>query len=360
MKRKHLFWIVPGATIFCLILFVILFFVYLTIVEYRPKNIENVPFTSGNQKLQKNKQLSIMSWNIGYCGLGKDEDFFMDGGQKVHPDSKKVVENYFQGIAKTIDETAADLYFIQEVDVKSSRTWKINQFEALKESTKLGGSFAYNYKCNFVPYPIPPMGRVESGFATFSDFETTSAQRYALPVPFKWPVRLANLKRCILAERIPVYTEDGTPTGNELVLANFHLEAFDNGEGKIAQTKALKEFIDSEYAKGNYVIAGGDFNQNFPGAKAYPVLNPETWKPGKLEEDMLDEGWQFAFDDSKPTCRANGAPYNDENAKAHNWQYFVIDGFIISPNIEKISVQVLDKDFQNSDHNPVYMNFILK
>ena len=72
------------------------------------------------------------------------------------------------------------------------------------------------------------------------------------------------------------------------------------------------------------------------------------------------EAWQFVFDDSKPTCRSNQKTYNDEDAAAHNWQYHVIDGFIISPNIEKISVNVIDEDFQNSDHNPVFMTFMLK
>ena len=61
-----------------------------------------------------------------------------------------------------------------------------------------------------------------------------------------------------------------------------------------------------------------------------------------------------------PTCRSLEAPYNDENAKAHNWQYYVIDGFIISPNIEKLSMNIIDMDFENSDHNPVYMTFELK
>ena len=198
-----------------------------------------------------------------------------------------------------------------------------------------------------------------SGVATFTNFETIGATRNALPVPFKWPTRIANLKRCMLITRIPVY-ENGGASGKELVLANFHLEAFDSGEGKIAQTKALKEFIDSEYAKGNYVIAGGDFNQKFPGSTAFGPVWTDGWLPGQLDENMLDEGWQFVFDDSKPTCRSNQKPYNDADAEAHNWQYHVIDGFIISPNIEKLSINVIDEDFQNSDHNPVYMNFMLK
>ena len=358
MKRK-LFLIIPAAVIGAVILFAILFILFLTIVEYRPKPVENVPYTSGKEMLIPGKAYSILSWNIGYAGLGKDEDFFMDGGKKVRPDSKAVVEKYFKGIRSTIGSHPSDILFTQEIDIKSKRTWNINQYEAMKKFTGKEGAFAYNYKCLYVPFPLPTIGKMGSGVATFSAFETSGAQRVSLPVPFKWPVRIANLKRCMLISRIPVY-ENGGDSGRELVLANFHLEAFDSGEGKIAQTKALKEFIDAEYAKGNYVIAGGDFNQRFPGSESFGPVWTDGWLPGQLDADMIDDGWLFVFDDSKPTCRANARPYNDADAAAHNWQYHVIDGFIISPNIEKLSINVIDEDFENSDHNPVFMTFSLK
>ena len=358
MKRK-LFFIIPAAVIAALILFAVLFILFLTIVEYRPKAVEELPFTSSTNMLLRSKPYSIMSWNIGYAGLGKDEDFFMDGGKKVRPDSKAVVEKYFSGIKETIGRYTSDILFIQEIDIKSKRTWNMNQVEALKKFTGKGMAFAYNYKCTYVPFPLPTIGHIESGLSIYTNFETSSAQRYSLPGPFKWPVRLANLKRCMLISRIPVY-ENGGDSGKQLVLADFHLEAFDSGEGKIAQTKALKTFIENEYAKGNYVIAGGDFNQRFPGSNAFPAVWEDGWLPGQLDSDMLEAGWSFVYDDSKPTCRSNQRKYNDADAAAHNWQYHVIDGFIVSPNIKKLSVNVIDEDFQNSDHNPVFMNFELK
>ena len=358
MKRKF-FFIIPAAVIGAVILFAILFILFLTIVEYRPKQIEDVPFKSNTDMLLRKTPYSIMTWNIGYAGLGKDEDFFMDGGKKVRPDSKAVVEKYFSGIKNTIGLHPADIIFVQEIDIKSKRTWKINQVDSLQRFTGKGSSFAYNYKCTYVPFPLPTIGHIESGVSILTDFETSSAQRLSLPVPFKWPVRIANLKRCMLVTRIPVY-ENGGASGRELVLADFHLEAFDSGEGKIAQTKALTSFMAEEYAKGNFVIAGGDFNQRFPGSTAFPPKWENGWLPGQLDADMLDTGWQFVFDDSKPTCRSNQRKYNDADAAAHNWQYHVIDGFIVSPNIEKLSVNVIDEDFQNSDHNPVFMTFMLK
>ncbi len=336
-----------------------LFILFLTIVEYRPKPVEDVPFTSGKNLVLTGEEYSILSWNIGYAGLGKDEDFFMDGGKKVRPESKAIVENYLSGILNTMRENPSEIVFVQEIDVNSKRSYKINQYDFLMSELKKNGAFAYNFKCAYVPFPVPAIGHVESGLAVLSNFKTTGAQRISLPVPFKWPVRIANLKRAVLAVRIPVYN-DGNATGKELVLADFHLEAFDHGEGKAAQTAFLKNFLASEYQKGNYVIAGGDFNQRFPGSDAFPPVWSSGWLPGRLEPSILDDGWSFVYDDSKPTCRSNAAPYNTEAAQNHQWQYHVIDGFLISPNVRKISVCTIDEDFQNSDHNPVFFKFILE
>ncbi len=352
--------IIPAVIIGGFAFVVVAFFLFLTIIEYRPSPVEEITVSNEKgRKLEKNIPCSILTWNIGYAGLGKNEDFFMDGGKMVQPESKSVVMKYFDGIKQTIDSNPTDILFIQEIDVKSKRTRNINQYEELKAFTEKNSAFALNYKCAFVPFPLPPMGHIESGIAIFTKYEVSSAERRALPVPFKWPVRVANIKRCILAERIPVY-ENGHKTGKELVLADFHLEAFDNGEGKIAQTKALMDFLNAEYAKGNYIIAGGDFNQKFPGSTAFPAVWPDGWLPGQLDASMLDEGWEFAFDDSKPTCRSVEFPYVGEKADNRDWQYHVIDGFIVSPNVHKKQVRVIDEDFKNSDHNPVYMNFILE
>ncbi len=144
----------------------------------------------------------------------------------------------------------------------------------------------------------------------------------------------------------------------QLVLVNLHLEAYDDGEGKAAQTKMLMDFLTGEYAKGNYVIAGGDFNQTFPGAlDAYPIQDPSLWTPGVLENAILPEGWQFACDLSTPSCRLLNHPY-DPNPAGN--QFYVIDGFILSPNVRLDRVETMDHQFQYTDHNPVIIEVTLE
>ena len=334
---------------------VILLFAWLTITQLNVKTAtaELKQGPAAVESYQKGDTVSILSWNIGYAGLGENEDFFMDGGEKVRPESKAVVEKYLAGIIDTIKGFGSDFYLIQEVDgLKSTRTYGVIETDTIAEATGYASSYALNYKCDFVPFPWPPLGKIGSGIFTLSSAPIASAERIALPSPFTWPVSVANLKRCMMPSYIDL---EGTDA--QLVLVNVHLEAYDSGEGKIAQTKMLLEFIQSEYDKGNYVIVGGDFNQTFPGGlDAYPMLDPELWTPGTLENEILPEGWSFAYDTQTPTCRLLNKPYNADDPTT---QYYVIDGFILSPNVELVSVETQPEGFVNSDHNPVLLNVTL-
>ena len=121
----------------------------------------------------------------------------------------------------------------------------------------------------------------------------------------------------------------------------------------------LKQFIKAEYDKGNYVIAGGDFNQEFPGAlETYPNTHPDLWSPGTLDDSMIPSGWSFAYDTSSPSCRLLNQPYDPSDTA--NTQYYVIDGFILSPNVKLETVKTLDEGFKNSDHNPVQIKVTLE
>ena len=324
---------------------------FLTATEYKPAAVE--PLEPRTLNTEPNpvpaEELKVLSWNIGYAGLGKEQDFFMDGGTHARPGSSEIVSRYLNGIANSIADSEADLMLLQEVDTDSARTFGIDETTALIRNT---GAYALNYSCPFVPLPLPPqtpMGRVHSGLFTTTNYSISEAERIALPCPFSWPLSTANLKRCLLVSRLPV---EGTD--RELVLVNLHLEAYDDGEGKAAQTRQLMGLLQEEYEKGNFVIAGGDFNQAFPGSmEVYPNNHPDLWEIPLLEKASLPEDFRYVFDLSTPSCRLLNQPYNPSDPE--NTQYYTIDGFIVSPNVNVISVETLDLGFENSDHNPVSM-----
>ena len=319
---------------------------WLTATEYRPAAVEALsPLTDeAAGALSAGEELRVVSWNIGYAGLGAASDFFMDGGRNARSADRAAVETYLANIRAFLEERDYDLALVQEADVDSSRTYAVDEAAALSRGDSF---FAYNYACPFVPMPFPPMGRVNSGLLTVSGAAVEKAERISLPCPFSWPLRVANLKRCLLVSYLPIEGSD-----RQLVLVNLHLEAYTEAEGKIAQTRQLTEFLQSEYEKGNYVIAGGDFNQAFPGSlTAYPNTHEENWTVGEMEPSFLPEGFRFVCDLSVPTCRLLNQPYDP--ADTVNTQYYVIDGFILSPNVTLRSVETVDLAFADSDHNPV-------
>lgn len=344
-------------TILVLVLIILIasigLFGWLTLTEFRPSAQESVDLITDQaaEDLQSGDSLSVLTWNIGYAGLGAESDFFMDGGKDTRSADKETTLRYLDGINTITSSAEYDLLVLQEVDTSSTRSYSINQAEQLAFGDSV---HALNFSCPFVPYPLPPIGKVNSGLLTLSDYNIASAERISLPCPFNWPVRIANLKRCLLISRIPIKGSDA-----QLVLVNLHLEAYDSGEGKIAQTKQLMEFIKSEYEAGNYVIAGGDFNQVFPDTLSiYPNTHEENWAVVSLDPADLPEGFSFAWDDKTPTCRLLNQPYNP--ADTDGTQYYVIDGFILSPNVSLESVETLDLGFANSDHNPVHLKVRLK
>ena len=329
-----------------------LFIGYLTVTEYYPKagTRETLTINSDNDStLPSSGPIRVLSWNIGYGALGDNADFFMDGGKGVNTASADRVKENMSSILDTVSREDPDIIFLQEADVNSMRSHHVNEVQMFTEKfPDMEPFFAYNFKVPFVPFPFPPIGTVNSGIAILSSWHQTEAVREALPCPFSWPIRVANLKRCLLITRVPA--EDG----KELVLVNLHLEAYDSGEGKVAQTRQLKELLESEAQKGNYVIAGGDFNQVFSSVdiSKYPAQEGK-WQAGEIDVNEFSTDLQFLMDSSTPTCRSLDQPL--EGADKETFQYYVIDGFIVSSNLDVKRFETLDEGFVSTDHNPVIL-----
>ena len=115
----------------------------------------------------------------------------------------------------------------------------------------------------------------------------------------------------------------------------------------------------SEYAAGNYVLCGGDFNCDLPGDSMdiFGVYGDYGWaKP--FDTSMLPEGLRLVapLDRNSPVPSARNA----DGAYVEGVSFVVtLDGFIVSDNVEVIAANVADTGFAYSDHNPVYIDFVL-
>ncbi len=343
------------------------FVVTLQVTEFNPAETETLgvavdPLSSyAPVEAESGVSIKIMTWNLGYASLSETEDFVMDGGQKGRMDSIGEVVSNINGIGQTLVDTAANVYFLQEVDEGSDRSYGTLQVSTYAELLSRPSVFGVNYRCLFVPFPFDlkqMMGKVESGILTLSDYIMEDPVRIQLPGAFSWPLRLANLKRCITVVRTPIQGSD-----QFLVLINVHLSAYDDGTMRIQEMTALRRVMEDEYEAGNYVVVGGDFNQTFPDAVTevdgvaeyhFPLKDPSYWEAFAMDGAWFTEhGWQYGIDMTTPTCRLLNRPL-DLVDDANN-QYYLIDGFIVSPNITIESVETLDLAFHHSDHNPVVM-----
>lgn len=331
------------------------FLLYISLVDYKPEDVVTLE-TQHNQemKLSSEQIFSITTFNLGYGGIDKNEHFFMDGGSNSRASSKEKVEENMQAIGDFLRKTASDFYFLQEVDRDSSRSFHINEEDYLIEQLQLYSStFAQNYLVKWVPVPIMrPHGKVNSGLMTLAKYHISESKRFALQGQESWPRQLFELDRCMLEQRIPI------SNGKELLLINVHLSAYDKG-GKVRKQQLgfIDDYLTKEYEKGNYIIIGGDWNHSIP------ITDPNNFtftesRPDWLQtipDDFLSEGFQWVADNTTPTSRTIAKPYvQGENFLS------VIDGFLISSNIELVDIKGHSLEFEHSDHNPVTAAFKLK
>lgn len=321
---------------------------YAMITDFQPEPVTEVELTGEGSMTTAPDTLTLVSWNIGYSGLGAESDFFYDGGKTVRM-PQPVVEKNFNGIKTQLEAFAeeAEVVMLQEVDRDSKRSYFSDQLDRLR-STMAGYSdaFAVNYQVKYVPIPFTDaLGKVNAGQATFSRFTPTSSERHSFEGNYDWPTYLFFLDRCFLVQRVP------TQDGKELVLINTHNSAYDDGTLKQRQMEQMKAVLIEEYEQGNYVIVGGDWNQFPAGYQGLPGFElPDSVDTSRLvvPADYPASGWTWAWDPAVPTNRSLAASYNDETT-----QRAIIDYFLLSPNVRLLDVSGIDAKFKYSDHNPV-------
>lgn len=365
MKKKLFISIVVLLAI--LIAILIIYITYLQLQYHRIPDHTQLETKNSSEKLMEyGKTYSAMTYNIGFGAYSPEYSFFMD--ESVQKDTKKVVKGkYGKGIShdsvmtntqnaiEIAKQGQCDFYLLQEVDTDSDRSYKINQAQIFSDSLSEHESvFASNFHSGFLALPLYDMhGTTNSGILTLSKYHIESSLRRSFPVSDSFVSKFFDLDRCFAIHRFKL--EDG----KELVMLNIHMSAYDKG-GSIRkmQLEMLNGVLKEEYEKGNFVIAGGDFNHDycesrfdFPGDK-----EPASWVAILSDKDLAD-GYHFIIPENKEetgTCRGSESPYDPKTTAQ-----FIVDGFIVSDNIEA-SAKIVNSQYLASDHNPVSLTFELK
>jgi endonuclease/exonuclease/phosphatase family metal-dependent hydrolase len=321
------------------------------ILDYDPEETTLVSETAEVFKLPDTLEFDILNWNIGYCGLGQEMDFFYDGGVNVRTTRESTITN-LKGVLDFLKRhDSIEFFLLQEVDIESKRSYRMNQFDSISAIfSQYHAFFGKNYDVFFVPTPpAEPYGKVHSGLMSLSKYKPEMVIRYSFPGKYAFPKGLFMLDRCFLVKRYPV------ENGKELILINTHNEAYDDGSHRKAQMEYLRNFLMLEYQKGNYLVVGGDWNQCPPeiqtSIEGY-IFDDKDFSP--INKEYLPDEWKWIFKNDIPTNRRVMRSW-DKTATPVT----VIDFFLISPNVENISIQNIDLGFKHSDHHPVLAKFRL-
>jgi endonuclease/exonuclease/phosphatase family metal-dependent hydrolase len=288
---------------------------------------------------QAGDTLDIVTWNLGYGGLGAGSDFIADGGTHYFPPSQSAVRENVAGIeAQLRAQTDADVILIQEI----ARGGPVNYWTDVRAGVEraLPGrdiTFFADFKTRLMPWPL----RMVHGQAIYSLRTVEGADVVALPAEDSG---IFGVRRRYASPLVRLAGD------RNWTIASVHLAAFD--EDATVRTRQLRELLawaQGEYASGRRVVIGGDWNlqlveTDFPHATEERFL---FWL-FPFPADALPEGWRIAADAGVPSVRTNHKPY----VAGENY-VTTIDGFIVSPNVAVESVAGVDLGFQHTDHQPV-------
>lgn len=295
----------------------------------------------------------IVSWNIHHASAGKE--IFDEMNLLYRSRQKKNdFQNTFQGIVNNIELLKyIDIIMLQDLDFQSRRSYQANQHEMISAVLPDHGSFfSENMSCPFFPFPLfSPSGEIHSGISLFSKLEINEAKRYALPVYPFYHLTHFILKPCFTLCRFSLRN------GTYLVVINVQNQTYRSDPQK-RQTDLLllRSVMLDEYERGNFVVAGGTWNQNPPKFDHTVFSNNEKGVALTLPFDMnfFPPGWQCSYDPTLPTFRLMDTPYSTNKTETS-----ITDYFIVSPNIEINSYKTINLGFENSTHNPIMLEIYI-
>ena len=378
MKTKKIIKIVCVVLACIIALFALIVGIYVAYVAlqyYRIDDNQTLEIENARtEKVRTEQTYSLLSYNLGFGAYSPEYSFFMDTGEMN--DGTKVAGIYAKGMNKADVEKNvsgqlavskaqnADFYFFQEVDVKAHRSYKINMYERAKaEFAEYSAVYAENFHTANLLYPFnDPIGKTNAGILTLSRYSTERAVRRSFPITENFIDKLFDLDRCFAVHYLPVEGSE-----KQLALINLHMSAYDEGGTvRAQQLEMLNGVLAEERAKGNYVIAGGDFNHCLIADNGFDSdeealqyfkswqKTPDWVKNSVLHNSELAEGFQIVASLNAATCRGADIPYE----AGVNYST-VIDGFLVSDNVTIVSEQTVDTQYAYSDHNPVLLQFKL-
>src|SRR5512133_1617561 len=114
--------------------------IYAVITDYKPEKEEIISSSQSPSKLSDSTLITVLTWNIGYCGLDDSMDFFYDGGTKVITPRERFDQNYEAISAFLKSNDTLNFMLLQEVDRNSKRSYRLDEYNAIEEKLDYNSS----------------------------------------------------------------------------------------------------------------------------------------------------------------------------------------------------------------------------
>jgi len=272
----------------------------------------------------KDSIYSIVTYNIGYLsGMMNNKTAL----------SKELFYENLNSVKSNIQKVDPHIIAFQEIDFDADRSFNINQQLEIADLGFNNIAQCVNWDERYVPFPYWPFsshfGKVISGQSVLSNYDIIQQERNVLSrvaneLFFR---RMMYLDRLAQVVKIDIY-------GNELIMINVHLEAFDKPT-RLIQTKEVVNIF-NKYAVDYPVILLGDFNSDpsHKNATINEVLKLDNIAVANLPET----NYELTFTSDQP--------------------YERLDYIFYTPkSIKNESSRVLTEFGQASDHLPQEMKF---
>ena len=285
--------------------------------------------------------LTLLTWNLGYAGLGKAAEFIADGGQRLRVEAPEGPRRWMQEIARFAASRTEDLLLFQEAAKPSWVNHGCDLWGALRGAlAPREHAYAHEFRI-----PLPFGAGAETACALF---------HRALTDPIEDRRRLPS-DGPSLFRQYPALMLRFLWAGAPFTTINAHLSAFDAGARlRSRQLQTLLAIAGTEYAAGRHVVIGADFNYELaPSPRPHTTAAEHMGWLHPFPANALAAGWRIAADPKNPTFRSNDKPY----VPGENYAG-IIDGFIVSPNVRVAEVAAIDLGFEASDHNPVRISVL--
>jgi endonuclease/exonuclease/phosphatase family metal-dependent hydrolase len=284
----------------------------------------------------------VMTWNIGYAGLGADADFIAEGGRRLRPRDAATVEKNAAGVGRLLAQRRPDILLMQELACPGLMTRNVDVAEAVRRALP---DHAMVFSPDVASRVWPGSVRLVHGPASLFGVRVGETRTIDLPDE---PHGLAY----VIDRNYHALSTDLEIAGRSWTFINVHLAAYETTGVRERQLRVLLDHAVRRWREGRAVVVGGDFNMALRNVDFGDTRDRPTDEGRPFPREMMPEGWSVLADVSRPSIRAKDGPYvKGETATA------IIDGFLVSPEVRVVSLETLDTGFADTDHQPVAAEF---